>query len=65
MTFPFETAAAESQYNEWVRKYDAVSQKYATCRYLGFTGNATEPDFEELIALHDQETKANTTMPLA
>lgn len=68
VTFPFETAAAESQYNEWVRKYDAVSQKYATCRFLGVAGAAgspTEPDFEELIALHDQETKANTAMPLA
>jgi len=38
---------------------------YATCRFLDSTGDKMEPDFEELIAFHDQETKAKSSMPLA
>jgi hypothetical protein len=65
VTFPFETPQAEAQYAEWVRKYTAATRMYATCRFLDSTGDKMESDFEELIAFHDQETKAKTSMPLA
>ena len=65
VTFPFETPQAEAQYAEWVRKYTAATRMYATCRFLDSTGDKMEPDFEELIAFHDQETKAKSSMPLA
>ena len=65
VTFPFETPQAEAQYAEWVRKYTAATRMYATCRFLDSTGDKMESDFEELIAFHDQETKAKTSMALA
>lgn len=65
VTFPFETPQAEAQHAEWVRKYTTATRMYATCRYLGFTGSEMEPDFEELVLFHDQETKATSSMPLA
>ncbi|HEV8146265.1 MAG TPA: hypothetical protein VGP79_07790 [Bryobacteraceae bacterium] len=65
VTFPFETPQAEAQYAEWVRKYTAATRMFATCRFLDSTGDRVEPDFEELIAFHDQETKAKSSMPLA
>jgi hypothetical protein len=65
VTFPFETPQAEAQYAEWVRKYTAATRMYATCRFLDSTGDKIESDFEELVAFHDQETKAKTSMPLA
>ncbi len=63
-TFPFETADAEQRFMQWVRQYTAKIALYATCKHLASFGDSHEA-FAELIAYHDQETKAATSLPLA
>jgi hypothetical protein len=66
VSFPFEGEKEEARFYGWVAKYTAACQGYATCRLVGsFGGGAMEPAFQELVAYHDQETKANSGLPLA
>ena len=64
VSFPFDTPDAEARFNQWLRRYNAAAQGYATCRLVGETGTA-HPAFADLIGYHDQETKAVSSMPLA
>jgi hypothetical protein len=66
VSFPYETADAQSRFDDWAAKYQAASAPYATCRFVGQYGSGdTAPGFGELIAYHDQETKATSGLPLA
>jgi hypothetical protein len=65
VSFPFDTPDAEGRFYAWVRNYNARTQGYATCRFLGEVGGAAHPSFADLIEYHDQETKAGSSMPLA
>lgn len=66
VTFPFTTPQEESRFQEWERKYSSAAAKYSTCRFVTIVGGGrTDPEFEELIHYHDQETKANSSLPLA
>jgi len=64
VTFPFETANAETRFQQWLRQYTAKIGGYSTCRYLASFGNAHEA-FSELIEYHDRETKSDSLLPLA
>jgi hypothetical protein len=64
VTFPFETPNAEAHFSQWLRRYNAAAQGYATCRLVHETG-AAHPGFAGLIGYHDQETKATSGLPLA
>jgi hypothetical protein len=48
---------------EWVREYEAASLGFATCRFVKTFGKE-HPAFG-IIALHDEETKARSHLPLA
>ena len=48
---------------EWVREYEAASVEFATCRYVKTFGK--EHSTFGIIALHDEETKARSHLPLA
>ena len=48
---------------EWVREYEAASLAFATCRYVKALGKE-HPAFG-IIALHDEDTKARSHLPLA
>jgi hypothetical protein len=64
--FPYETPRDEARFREWEARYSAVSAGYATCRYLTtFGGVRITAEFEDLVYDHDQETKANSKLPLA
>jgi hypothetical protein len=64
--FPFETPRAQENAAKWEREYHAKSQPYATCKFLAEIGSALDnPAFAEMIAYHDQETKALQILPLA
>ncbi len=64
--FPFETAAEQTAFNQWLGKYEAASGRYATCRYVAQAGvGGIAPQFFDLIEYHDLETKANSGLPLA
>jgi len=66
VSFPFDTPQAEAQFRAWEASYGATAARYATCRYLAAFGDTRiPPDFEDLIRYHDQETRADTTLPLA
>jgi hypothetical protein len=64
VSFPFETAEAEARLTLWVREYTGKIGGYATCKFLASSG-APHEAFSELIAYHDQETKATSGLPLA
>jgi len=64
--FPFETAQDQARFSQWQREYNAKSEAFATCRFVGALGSGrVEPEFRALIDYHDQETKASTTLRLA
>ena len=64
--YPFDTPQAQREYEQWVAEYDRNARPYATCRLLTTFGNAPVlPPFEELIRYHDQESKADSGLPLA
>jgi hypothetical protein len=66
VSFPFDTPQAEARFRAWETGYAATAARYATCRYLAAFGDTRiPPDFEDLIRYHDQETRADTTLPLA
>src|SRR5258706_583476 len=48
---------------EWVREYEAASLGFATCRHVKTFGKE-HPTFG-IVALHDEETKARSRLPLA
>ena len=66
VTFPFVTADEESRFRQWEAQYTPAAARYATCRYLTWTGpGRMDPSLEELVYYHDVETKASSTLPLA
>lgn len=62
--FPFETPRDEAKFRRWEAEYRHRAGDYATCRFLAEVGTPA-PEFSELIACHDQETKANSSQRLA
>lgn len=65
-SFPFDTLQEESRFRAWDAAYASATARYATCRYITtFGGARVDPGFEDLIAHHDQETKAASALPLA
>jgi hypothetical protein len=66
VTFPFEGQKEEALFHDWEAKYAVAAARYATCRFMGsFGGGHIEPGFQELVDLHDQETKAKSGLGLA
>jgi hypothetical protein len=64
--FPFEASAEEREMAEWVRRYDAASERHATCRFVEALGSgAVHPEVEPLLRLHDERTRATSGLPLA
>ena len=50
----------------WVQGYQRAAQDFAACRYLETLGRGTaHPVALEICTLHDTESKANSTLPLA
>lgn len=64
--FPFVTPQEQARFREWEAGYTPAAARYATCRYLSWTGpGRMDPSFEDLVYYHDVETKASSTLPLA
>jgi len=64
--FPFSSAKEEAMVREWEAKYAAKSAAFATCKFLGaFGSGGVETGFDELVQVHDHETKATSGLPLA
>jgi len=66
VSFPYEDPSQERRLREWVAQYDADSAGRATCRFLEEIGSGAEhPDVARIRALHDEQTKATSALPLA
>ncbi|HEX6749839.1 MAG TPA: hypothetical protein VF092_21280 [Longimicrobium sp.] len=64
--FPYEGPAEEQEMREWVARYDSASAGRATCRFVEEIGGGVEhPDIAPIRALHDEQTKAASGLPLA
>jgi len=60
------TPHGEARFREWEARYTAAAARYATCQFLTSLGDSgVHPAFEELVAYHDRECKATSTLPLA
>ncbi len=66
VTFPFHGPDAEREMRNWEAQYDAASAGRATCRFVEEIGTGAEhPDIAPIRALHDEQTKATSGLPLA
>ena len=64
--FPFETAAAQAQFEAWDREYQSRTAGHATCAFQTDIGRGHAlAEFEPLIRLHDERTRATSGLPLA
>ncbi|SPE30047.1 conserved hypothetical protein [Candidatus Sulfopaludibacter sp. SbA6] len=64
--FPFVTPEDEAKFQRWEAEYARRAASYATCRFVSATGAGNiAPEFSELIAYHDQETKVRSAQQLA
>ena len=65
VTYPFESAREESKFQNWLREYEGNARPYSTCEFVSALGGSVLPEFHELIAYHDEESKAQSGLPLA
>ncbi|HEX2204375.1 MAG TPA: hypothetical protein VHG91_13785, partial [Longimicrobium sp.] len=64
--FPYESAADEHAMRAWEASYARASAGYAACRLIEELGSGTEhPEVAPLRALHDEQTRASSGLPLA
>lgn len=64
--FPFETPADERAFQAWREDYDERQRRFATCALLRTLGAGTRnPEADEILAVHDAETRAASGLPLA
>lgn len=64
--FPFETPDAQRRIERWLKEYNAIIPRYATCRFVQTIGaERVQPAFASLVEYHDRETRANSRLTLA
>jgi hypothetical protein len=64
--FPYEDAGEEQALRQWAVRYDAASAGRSTCKFLEDIGSGSEhPDVAPIRALHDEQTRATSGLPLA
>lgn len=64
--WPWPDAAAETRFHQWNERYAQAAAAHSTCRLLGQFGRPEiHEQLAELVAFHDEATRAATDMPLA
>ncbi len=64
--FPFETPAEERAFRAWRDDYDEHQRRFATCALIHTLGAATRNAVaDEILAVHDADTRAASGLPLA
>ncbi len=64
--FPFEDDAKREIMNKWEARYNATIENYATCRLMQVIEAPKMHDaVAPIVALHDEHTKATSSLPLA
>lgn len=66
VTFPYESPAEEGRMRQWEVAYQNASQGRATAQFVEELGGGSEhPDITPIRALHDEQTRATSGLPLA
>jgi len=66
VTYPLQTTQEQQRFDRWNADYVAASARFATCRFIRAIGDSDPvPSFRELIDFHDEQTKAQISLPLA
>lgn len=64
--FPRESADDQRAFSEWLSRYEDACRDRATCRLLGHVGRSdTHRRIAPIIELHDRQTRALESLPLA
>jgi len=63
--WPYETARAERQFQQWLNAYTSASAGYAACQLVATYGPAPSTVEHNVIQLHDSRTRAAASLPLA
>ena len=60
-------AEGRKQFGSWLAEYEQASQGYATCKFLETVGKGglVGGEDHDLVELHDRETRATESLPLA
>jgi hypothetical protein len=64
--WPWGNEKTEARFRKWEAEYAKAAARYATCRLIGHFGTTgIAPEFQALVELHDQATRAESHLPLA
>jgi hypothetical protein len=64
--FPREDRGQQQAFDQWLQKYERAAAARATCQFVEASGgDSVHPDVAPILALHDEQTKATTSLPLA
>ena len=64
--FPREDAELQRAFERWLQEYDRAAGAKATCQFVETIGNGTiHADVEHIVQLHDERTRATSSLPLA
>jgi hypothetical protein len=64
--FPREDRRQQQAFDEWLKKYERAAVSTATCQFVEtIGGSSVHPDVAPILALHDEQTKAASGLPLA
>jgi len=64
--FPREQGPAQRAFDEWLEQYDRAAASKATCRFVETIGAGwVDSDVAPILALHDEQTRAASNLPLA
>ncbi len=66
IAWPRETDDQQRQFDKWMATYLARQAKYATCRFLGSTGDGPMlAEIETIVEIHDRTTRCHEPLALA
>jgi len=64
--FPREDARLQREFEKWLQEYDRAAGSNATCQFVETIGDGTvHPDVAHIVQLHDDRTRATSSLPLA
>jgi hypothetical protein len=64
--FPREQGPQQQAFDDWLQKYEQAAASKATCQFVETLGSQwVDSDVAPILALHDEQTKAASGLPLA
>jgi len=64
--FPRKEGPEQQAFDEWLQNYERAAASKATCQFVETIGGGwVDADVAPILALHDQQTRAESGLPLA